>query len=636
MYMVKNNFIMVPTIFIQDWFQNRNSLGKYIFDTSGAIYNFNNNSVGSILYGSRLNELYKDPRKFERECEAINSLINHNKPVNVTIHKKNKDCYTDGRSIVISGLPLVDYKENGIDIVLGFLTHESSHIRFTDFEVCKKVSSKYLHWVWNLIEDEVIEEMLQIEKPGLGNVLGPVKDWMFNDSSEKTEFEDDLSIINYILFNIIRYPINLKNVPEEYFIKFEDLFNDIYAILKSNNVLNISLKDNSTIENYKAAKEIVELLKQYIEENKITTNGNDNESEDADNTKNGNKNDGNENGSLDDSIGEDGEPTSKSFDNIQGTILANSSGESIENKGEVIKNLSKFPIEVEDYDIEYKEKEQDALRGNSPTKYLKKINAIAKAYNTEKYTRYAKLVKPYINTIKKINIQNKKMQMTLKKEEYARNGSLDPRLLASAIQNIKNVYQRHGIHTIRKPSEKFTIAITLDESGSMEGKYTREIVDKIAIAFAEAFKDNNDINLYIYGHSDYIVRYIDPLTKKYDILIDRCQGMGQNEVQAYNTIIKDIDKETKSNILLINITDSQYLANYSEIENELSKWNKKIFQSLIVINNNLTSKDIQFNDRVYGKYNWAQVIDINDIDKTNKELTKIVKYINKLANKFKK
>lgn len=613
-------------IYNQDWFLNRNELGKYKFDTSKAIYNFSSSSVSQILYGPKLKDLYKDPRTLERECEAINHLINPKKFVKVTIHKEGQESYTDGKDIVISGKALQDLKEKGIDIILGLTCHESSHIRFTDFSFCKKCAknSATLKWIWNLLEDEVIEELLQIEKPGLGNLLSPIKDYMFD--SDKPNFKDDIDLILYILFALIRYPKNLNYVGADKLVEFENLFNDIYNILKTNNVLNVYIKDTVSKETYNAACEILKLLNKYISENLQDQKS----LEDIENE-------------LNSKFGEGGEISDlEGFGNIKKTILASSTAES-ENGIDVInkiKNLSKHPIEIDDYEPKTECFEKDFDRGSSPTLGLRIINRTPSPDSSIKYNRLKDSCKSFINTIKKINIRSKEKSQSLIKEEFQRNGSLDSRLLASAFQNEKNVYQRYGIKHIREKMQKFTLILTLDESGSMGSENTRNTVSKIAISFVEAFKDNPNIDLYVFGHSDYIVKYIDPSIKSFNMLAERYQGYGQNEVKAYHTILDEVTKKSKNNILLVNVTDSQYLANYSEIEQELNSWkrykNLHIMQSLIVVNDYLTSGDIAINNKIYGQNKWINIKDINNIQETNCEIKKLIKHIQQIYSKLRK
>ena len=638
---------MKHEVFTKDWFSNRNELGKYNFNKDNAIYNINNN-VSKILYGAKFNELYENPRILEKECEALNIIINKNKPAKVTIQNQSNTCYTDGQKIVISGAPLKEFKENGIDIIFGYLSHESSHIRFTDFYYCKEsaLKHKFVKWVWNLIEDEVIEEMLQIEKPGLGNLLGPVKDYTFK-KDKTSNFNNELDEILYILFNKIRYPKNLEVLNNNIFDKHKDTFEKIYLILKSNNIFDIDINKQVTKDNYKAACEIFELLKDLIKNEEIeisgtgnTVPGKDCQGNDGESLSGKNLSNEEIENILDGMFDENGEISIECFDDIDCQMFSDSIGENVSKDfvSNKIKELSKFEINVEDYDPEYNENEfeEDSNRGNIPTGNLRIKTKKMKKSNTIQYNNIAKECKPYIKLIKDLNIQNKVKNMTLNKEEMVKNGSLDPRLLASAIQNVKNVYQRFGVKYNKEKDKKFTIVLTLDESGSMCSKQTRNIVNKIAISFAEAFKNNNNIDLYIYGHNDYVVQYVNPKTKYFDILIHRFQGGGQNEVYAYNTIIQDVLKETNSNILLVNITDSQYLANYSEIEKVLKNFNKNIFQSLIVINNKVTQKDIEFNNKLYGKDTWGIITNIDDIEKTSYEIKKVIKYINKLWNKWKK
>lgn len=682
-----------------DWFANRNELGKYHFDKSGAIFDFSSKTVSETLWGKQLKHIIEDPRYLEKELEGINIVITKNQYAKVILHKKDKSCYTDKRTITISGLPIIDYGQKGVDIVVGCLAHESSHIRYTDFFLVKEAAKKSaaVKWIWNTIEDEVIEEMLQIEKPGFGNVLGPIKDYMFGAES-KPIFNDEIDEILYILFALIRYPKNLELVDKSVLDKHEKIFISIYNILKKNNVLNIDIKQNATQENYQAALDIYNFLVNQLQKNpsmmmsgwsgegdgENSGEGSEDEKEskenseensdegdgensgegsnerDSENSKEG-SGDGSEEKSekesdknsgsgkpnqiskteakefIDNKFDGEGNPESEAFDGLEGTMIGSSTGESTHPAKilEKMEEQSKYPIEPGDLQLS-EEQEFDCICGISPTRFLKKIDYDIRRSDVLIYSKLRNQVTRYIKYVKDISIKESAIIHKLTKEEYRRNGSLDPRLLASAIQNVKNVYQRHGVKTIREQNKKFAVVLTLDESGSMGGKDTRETVSLIATIFAEAFKGDKNIELFVYGHSDYVVKYITPKSKDFYCLSNRYQGMGQNEVYAYNTIIKDVIRETDANILLVNITDAQYLANYSEIENELKKWDKKIYQSLIVINNNFTNSDSALNDRIYGKDKWARIPNFKNEETVKKELKKLVKAINELFAKHKK
>ena len=642
---------MKNKIFEFDWFSNRDKLGKYKFDKSNAIYDFSENSVSKILWGKALNDLVKHPRNIEYEFEGINSLINRNKFCKVTLNdSEENEFYTDGEQIVLSSAPILSLGNKGLDILLGALVHESSHIRFTNFNLPKNkkmANNKAIHWIWNILEDEVIEEMLQIEKPGLGNVLGPIKDYMF--SSDELSSEDDLDQILYTLFAIIRYPINLKNVPKDWLNDHSELFENIYKILQKNNVLNISIKDNCSKETYQSAIEIYKLIAQ--EKNiklpkfknqkqcKGKCNGNgkgegSNKNESPEESKESNKS----NQSLDDKFDENGNPSESITSDMKSTTIGGSTMESqsekeinnIKNKINKSNPISHQKINKENPDIKDKEEEsEDTTRGVAPCKFLNRITW--NKSDEQKYNKLKNNIKQYIKLIQNIQINRENKRLIITKSDYLKNGQLTGRTLAQAYQGDKNVYTKFESKIGKEKINKFALVLALDESGSMCAPSTTDLVSSIAIAFAEAFRNNPEIEIFIYGHSESLVNYIDPKTKSYYSLGNRHKGGGQNEVYAYNTIIQDVLSKTNSDMLLVNITDAQYLANYADIENELRNWQKKIYQSLVVVDNNLNNSDIAINDKIYGKNNWAHIPNLKNPEKANIEFKKLIKYINRLS-----
>ena len=625
--------IYMKKIFENNWFKNRDNLGKYNFDKSGAIYDFSKNTVSKTLWGKSLNDLIKHPRNIESEFEGINSLINRNKFAKVTLSNSSEnEFYTDGETIVLSSKPIIDFGIPGFDILLGALVHEASHIRFTNFnlpENKKLANNQAIHWIWNLLEDEVIEQMLQIEKPGLGNVLGPIKDYMFE--SNKISANDDYDLILYTLFSLIRYPKNIQNVPEEWLDSHNDLFENIFKILQKNNVLNISIKENCSKETYQSAIEIYKLICQE-KNNKIDKNGNES---------------GESGESLTDKFDENGKPSDSVSSDMKSTTIGDSTLEQTSGKDlDKIQNKINSSNQISHKDLNEKLKDildkqnnsggsgksnenpENSNRGSAPCGFLKQINW--NNSDEQKYNNLYNYIKPYIKLIRGLQINRENKILTYHKTDFNKNGQLTGRTLAQAFQGVKNVYSKIESKIGKEKIQKFSLVLAIDESGSMTYDNMVDLASSLGIMFAEAFRENDQIEVFVYGHSEYIVNYIDPHTKTYYSLAKRHQGGGQNEVLAYNTIIKDVLSKANSDILLVNITDSQYLANYSDIENEMKKWSKKIYQSLITVGSQLNKHDIKINDKIYGKNNWAHICDLKS-EKTKFELRKLIKYLNKLA-----
>ena len=81
--------------------------------------------------------------------------------VNVVL--SGTDACTDGKTIV---LPLLDNMSELKDVLFGYLAHESSHVRDSNFNVIGKCKSELEKVMLNVIEDIRIERLIQDEFPG--------------------------------------------------------------------------------------------------------------------------------------------------------------------------------------------------------------------------------------------------------------------------------------------------------------------------------------------------------------------------------------------------------------------------------------------------------------------------------------
>ena len=138
--------------------------------------------------------------------------------VKVKISTKS-DSFTDGKKVFVS-TKVFDDKELSVgaklDVFLGLTIHEGCHCLYTDFP---KVASMSLNNVertlFNIIEDERIEEILGDEKPGLANFLEKSKYYFFDQYylDYVVDKEDAMTPFQRIMncfLHIIRYPKYLK------------------------------------------------------------------------------------------------------------------------------------------------------------------------------------------------------------------------------------------------------------------------------------------------------------------------------------------------------------------------------------------------------------------------------------------
>ena len=141
-----------------------------------------------------------------------------------------------------------------------------------------------------------------------------------------------------------------------------------------------------------------------------------------------------------------------------------------------------------------------------------------------------------------------------------RSGHLDTGKLAEAVQHVPTIYER----TARKFTNKVTVGVLIDESGSMGG-YEIEQARLAAIFICEAFGNIPAIDLYIYGHTadhkshgstDIHVYYESGKsgTHKYNLGSVRARSNNRDGVAIYNTA-KRIRSFTENPTVLFVISD---------------------------------------------------------------------------------
>lgn len=598
-------------IYKKDWFSNRTELGEYIPGTDNSLVEFDSSkNLTDMMYTkNELQNIFEDISILNRECRAIAKMIITQVP-RIIIQNKNDDSWTDFSRIVISGLPITKSPKGtkGLDIVYGYLIHESCHIKYTDKNVTNGKISKTLHWIWNVLEDECIEECLNQDYSGMARFLGKIKTHLFGKKERK--FINELDEILNIFFAIIRYPVLLKKFNPDLLDKHKDIFNSIYNICEKYHLLNPEPKD-LTKHTFAAAKEIFDLLKDKIEH--------DQTEEGAESF-------------------EEMESNSNAINNPNAYSIGNSSSEEYD-RNEVEAEIDNIEQRSQMGSDEYeqpKDEDCNGSRGNLICPTLTIIDNRTVEQNEIAYKAFAQHLTPLVNEIKKISFSSRTMHDKLVTDRYRRNGTLDPNLLPLAYQNVQNVFNRKQfIKRNNQNTNKFAIVLAIDESGSMICKDQKTMATKLAIIFSEAFKNNPDVELYVYGHGDYIVKYGDPKDKKsYYRLGCRMQSGGQNEILAYNTILRDVRKSTDANIMFINITDGLYLYPYEALEAGCKDLMQDVLMGLIIVGERLNASDRKVNDDIYGPDNWIS-IESHNTENWTQILKSFVTNINKISKQFK-
>lgn len=620
-------------IYNKDWFSNRSENGQFISSKTGEILKFDNKAACHAIYTkNEIDKLLIDKAALKDECASIAKVVTPSYNW-VVVQYQNQECYTNGHGIVISGLPVSNSPKgpSGIDIMYGFATHEAAHIRYTNFDCLKRTNIPNIHhWIHNVIEDECIEERICIERPGLSKFLGQVKSYMFGQSENK-KFTDDLHEILGLYFYCVRYPLALRKCDKSILDKHRETLFSIYNILKKYGIFNIDPEDSSMTErNLQAAKEIYDMIKSDHED----------EMEQAE------KNDFNDDGMAISGSGKDGDGNPDELADFGlGETMIGACISELNAKGQhdLNKKISEMQLKSDNELFEECEICEEVERGTQPNSRI--------FYKTSRNERdrlmYNKTVAKFSSLIKeaqKLYVPTRLNKPLLTTNYYQQNGSLDPRLLVGAIQNERSVFLRRDFVRSNVKTNKFTLVISIDESGSMQGCYGKphKMASELAIILYEAFRNNPDVDVYVYGHSDFVTCYLKPDTKRPEILANRHRGMGQNEELSYSMIIEDVRKENKEPILFLNITDSLYLSDSSCMTGMMEMYKKKSNVTFALFGvktpNGLrlfTDEDSAHNDRMYGPNGWGWFDTDNQGDMIV-QIRKIISTINKITKRSSK
>ena len=511
--------------------------------------------------------------------------------VKVKISTKS-DSFTDGKKVFVS-TKVFDDKELSVgaklDVFLGLTIHEGCHCLYTEFP---KVSAMDLNRIeqtlFNIIEDERIEEILGDEKPGLANFLEKSKYYFFDQYylDYVVDKEDAMTPFQRIMncfLHIIRYPKYLK---EKEAIEFG------HYLLEVKKVVLPMPKDS--VATAKAAKEIFEIIKDfYIDEEKRkeeekfsaseesegeegdgemaspgsgtgerkskSSKGDDTEDEEESDEESSGRGDDSEE-SSDSGDGESEKESRRSDEEIVRDAMRKLA-EDAEKSISAMKDLSRGwkPASTEDEADAVKKRgellgeicEGGVELGSSRDSYFSKQVNYEMRYK-DSYNRVRKFI-PAIAKILKGHCREYKLI-----HKSMRSGVLDTTKLAEAYQGVPTVYLREG----EVKTDKVSVCVLIDESGSMFGERITSARDA-AVLINEAVGSVPNVELFIYGHSgdmrytgatELFVYRENGYAPKY--ALGSCKARSENrDGLAILETAKRVRKQTKNPVLMFILSD---------------------------------------------------------------------------------
>lgn len=384
--------------------------------------------------------------------------------VQIKISSASSDSFSTDKRIHVS-TKILDETElelgEKLDIFCGLTIHEACHLLYTDFNCFdnrfKILRDSYsdspsrlflIKNIFNVIEDERVEELLCEEKPGLGNFLEKTKYWFFDKTFKDNKDSSELSIILTTFLKLVRYP---KSIDISILEKYKELFDKIKKLI-------VPLP-NSTNLSIDAAIEIEKLLTQYLPDTKEN--------------------------SIINSL-------NKKIDTLCAELY-----DSDDDTYKILsKYLSKEITNTSDGIVVSLELEGYLEKGSKKNVYFEKI----KIGDKNQYDLHFNNISKYISSVRsKIVLNQKNIEFISK---GFNSGELDTNKLAEAYQGISHIYQRKQ----KIKTNKISVCILVDESGSMgcfdrqkQGRYYYAVDS--AILLNEVFSGIPDINLFIYGHT---------------------------------------------------------------------------------------------------------------------------------------
>ena len=586
----------MSNIYNSDWFGRNSDFTRQGKDR--LFWESDNEAYSSFLYPGtqeKIEQMVSDDAKMTTELQKLVKRFALTASIKASC--KSSGSYTNGKQIVISSNIEDITPKKKLDVMIGLALHEISHCLYTEFGALKNKNDIQKALI-NIIEDELIETQLGMTYPGYANFFKAVKYHMFDKLGHENllkKANSELEQIMTLFLYIVRYPKYVCEVDKKIMKTYEELFTKIKNILDSHGCLSENIVGKVTGNSVGAASDIYELLKKYIDENQDNQSG---ENGEGDESSEGESSEGEGSEGDESSEGESSEKSSKSksFAEQEHEFSSSEINEAIKKIQESCDAGTNPPI-----DNNIRTEVEAMLRTEQSTKKgarLWRNNGRASSLNKKQIEAEASKFSKIIRNISVNNVATKAVTVV---NRFLRNGNLDSRLLASAIQGVPTVYQQRICKNVKKNEPKFAIVLTLDESGSINELQRRTFVT-YCTAFMKAFEKDANIEVYVYGHADYLRCYYSKKKKDLDLLYSNYSECGQCESVSYREIINDVKSQTNLPIVMVNFTDSGYCdssLNISQLVNEFK--NKVSFNTLIFSDNYYVEKIKKINNDIYGE-----------------------------------
>lgn len=415
--------------------------------------------------------------------------------------------------------------ETKINAFCGFGLHEAAHLRYTYLRVYLNflsfISGKYtseegeiIKIFINLLEDNRVEDLLLTERPGFQDFIDCAKSYNSKTLEGRLNMMRERKLILFFktLIGILRFP---GLIEEEVLEEYSEVYKEVQE------------KITPYPENLKDICSVSESIFKIIKEKKLS----------------------------------DIDPAELKkilfLINDTESITSIMYGVDLDSGRKIDKSKVSRLLSSKD-SLTMKILEGTVERGDSDKVFFEKPKG-----DRNDYLRDVRAVQKYVPRLKKI------LTGTDKNYDFniqgCRSGILDTTKLAEAYQGVPQVYLRQG----HVRTNKSTICVLIDESGSMGGK--KEILARqAAILLNETFGKSLGVDLYIYGHTADIgsVGYINLSVYRegnhYNpkFSLSKSYAKSQNrDGDAILEVAKRVRKFTKEDCIMFVISDGSPCAN---------------------------------------------------------------------------
>lgn len=416
--------------------------------------------------------------------------------------------------------------ETKINAFCGFGLHEAAHLRYTYYlrvylNFLSFISGKYtfeegeiIKIFINLLEDNRVEDLLLTERPGFQDFIDCAKSYNSKTLEEKLNIMRERKLILFFktLIGILRFP---GLIEEEVLEEYSEVYKEVQE------------KITPYPENLKDICSVSESIFKIIKKKKLS----------------------------------DIDPAELKkilfLINDTESITSIMYGVDLDSGRKIDKSKVSRLLSSKD-SLTMKILEGTVERGDSDKVFFEKPKGDRNSYLCD-----VRAVQKYVPRLKKI------LTGTDKNYDFniqgCRSGILDTTKLAEAYQGVPQVYLRQG----HVRTNKSTICVLIDESGSMGGK--KEILARqAAILLNETFGKSLGVDLYIYGHTADIgsIGYINlsvyregsHYNPKFS-LSKSCAKSQNRDGDAILEVAKRVRKFTKENCIMFVISDGSPCAN---------------------------------------------------------------------------